>query len=172
MNPLGDTEKKTNSWSHKNDNFLDESMVQTCPDTHSCHSCWVASIYIYIYIYIYIHVLYNVNILYIYTLYIQYALYAHTCYTNIMHTHTHTLCRWSSCIRLPRHRPAALADRARGGRLGAAAALPSALRVATRLEPSGMFGSTADLIRLGSSGDLAPAGVSFWLFGRKGGSGW
>ena len=64
-------------------------MVQTCPDTHSCHSCWVASIYIYIYIYIY-----TCSIMwtyYIYTLYIQYALYAHTCYTNIMHTHTHSV---------------------------------------------------------------------------------
>ena len=160
----------------------DESMVQTCPDTHS-GPIPAIPVGLPVYIYIYKHVLYNVNIVYTYThtiyiyihnIYSLYALYAQTCYTNIMRTRTrtHTHSRWSSCIRLPRHRPAAFADRARGGRLGAAAALPSALRVATRLEPSGMFGSTADLIRLGSSGDWAPAGVSFWLFGRKGDSGW
>ena len=56
-------------------------------------------------------------------------------------------------IHRPRHGPAAFADRARGGGLGTAAALPSTLRVTPRLEPSGMFGSTADLIGRGSSED-------------------
>ena len=61
-------------------------MVQTCPDTHSCHSCWVASIYIYIYIYI--HVLYNVNILYIYTIYTICIICTYMLHKHNAHTHS------------------------------------------------------------------------------------
>ena len=66
-------------------------MVQTCPDTHSCHSCWVASIYIYIYIYI--HVLYNVNILYIYiyTIYTICIICTYMLHKHNAHTHTHSV---------------------------------------------------------------------------------